>query len=119
MFINVFTCVVVTLFARTADYGEWKYGIKADGTNMSVYQTSVQVAVIVASFIRGWLLTSVGYVANAEPSPELKAGIVKCLASVGWFVLGGAILLLFVDLGDKRMKQIEEELGRPMSEAVE
>ncbi|MDR1272203.1 MAG: MFS transporter [Clostridiales Family XIII bacterium] len=110
LFINIFTCVIVTLFARTADYGEWKYGIKADGTNMAVYQTSVQIAVIVATLVRGWLLTSVGYVANAEPTPELTKGIVTCLASVGFFVLAGAVVLLFVDLGDKRMLQIEKEL---------
>lgn len=111
VFINIFTCVLVTLFARTADYGHWKYGIKADGTNMAVYQMSIQLAIICSSIVRGWLLTSVGFEANAPATPELAAGIINCMAFVGVINCVGALLLFFVDLGDKRMKQIDEEIA--------
>lgn len=112
VFINIFTCVIVTLFARTADYGHWKYGIKSDGVNMAVYQMSIQLAIICSSIVRGWLLTSVGFEANAPVTPELASGIINCMAFVGVISCIGAILLLFVDLGDKRMQQIEEEMAQ-------
>ncbi len=111
-FMSVFTVVVVVMFANAVDYGEWKYGNRLSGSTMAIYGMAIQFAVMLMSWVRAQSLNAIGFVGGMDPTPEIANGIQNLYAGFGIVLIIGAILSATLPLGDDKMKQIKEELGK-------
>jgi GPH family glycoside/pentoside/hexuronide:cation symporter len=94
------------------EYGEWKTGIRAEGTVYSAFTFFRKISQAVAGFIPGLVLALVGYVPNALQTPEAIRGINGLM-----FIYPGALALAtFVLVGcayrlsDRKFNEIVREL---------
>lgn len=53
------------LVPDTVDYGEWKTGIRAEGSVYTGYTFSRKISAALAGFLPGIMLTQIGYVPHA------------------------------------------------------
>lgn len=100
-----------SMYADTADYGEWKTGRRTTGLVFSASTMGQKIGWALGPFIAFHLLSSVGFVANVEPNEAVKNSLVK-LMSLGpaLFALGSMAIFYFYPLTEKRMAQIASEL---------
>jgi GPH family glycoside/pentoside/hexuronide:cation symporter len=54
------------LVPDTVDYGEWKTGIRAEGSVYTGYTFSRKISAALAGFLPGIMLTQIGYVPHAQ-----------------------------------------------------
>ncbi|MDR1675963.1 MAG: glycoside-pentoside-hexuronide (GPH):cation symporter, partial [Tannerella sp.] len=71
-FINTLNWAFVS---DAVEYGEWKTGIRAEGTVYSSFTFFRKISQAAAGFIPGVILALVGYVPNAVQTPEAIRGI--------------------------------------------
>lgn len=74
------------LVPDTVDYGEWKTGIRSEGTVYTGYTFSRKISAAMAGFLPGILLAYVGYVPNTVQSEDTILGL-TCLI----FILPGSL----------------------------
>jgi GPH family glycoside/pentoside/hexuronide:cation symporter len=102
------------------EYGEWKTGLRTEGTVYSFFTFFRKISQAAAGFIPGVVLAFVGYVPNAVQTPEAIRGInglmflySGSLALVTFVLVGGAY-----KLSDKKYGEIVKELNvRKLSES--
>ena len=85
-----------SMLPDTVEYGEWKTGQRTESFLFGLFQFFLKVALGVGAGLFGWLLDSVGYVANVEQTPETLAGmkaIMIWLPATGFVTAGLAMLL--------------------------
>lgn len=63
------------LVPDTVDYGEWKTGIRAEGSVYTGYTFSRKISAALAGFLPGIMLTQIGYVPNIAQSAETLLGL--------------------------------------------
>lgn len=63
------------LVPDTVDYGEWKTGIRAEGSVYTGYTFSRKISAALAGFLPGIMLTQIGYVPNIEQSTSVLEGL--------------------------------------------
>jgi GPH family glycoside/pentoside/hexuronide:cation symporter len=85
-FINTLNWAFVS---DAVEYGEWKTGIRAEGTVYSAFTFFRKISQAAAGFIPGLTLAWVGYVPNAVQTPEALRGINGLM-----FIYPGALALL-------------------------
>ena len=68
--------LVFSMYADTADFSEWRTGRRATAMIFSAAAFSQKVGGAIAGAIMGWLLASLGYVANQVQSADSEQGIV-------------------------------------------
>jgi GPH family glycoside/pentoside/hexuronide:cation symporter len=104
--------ILWSMYADTADYGEWKFGRRATGLLFSASVFSQKVGLAIGTGALGWLLAYCGFVANAEQGPRAVAGI-RLLFSVvpGVLALLGAAAIFFYPITDAKIKEIEHALA--------
>ncbi|NBW88132.1 MAG: hypothetical protein EBR23_15210, partial [Planctomycetia bacterium] len=81
--------IVWSMYADTADYGEWKFGRRTTGLVFSATVFVQKVGLAIGSAMIGWLLAYHGYVANAAQTPRSLHGITLLFS-----LLPGAFALL-------------------------
>lgn len=103
--------IVWSLYADTADYGEWKFGRRATALVFSAAVFAQKVGMAVGSALLGWLLDHFGFVPNAEQGERALFGI-KLMFSVlpAAFAILGGVAVLFYPLTEERVREIEREL---------
>lgn len=119
----LFSCVAFfgTSFANTlnwvcvidtTEYGEWKTGIRSEGTVYTGYTFSRKISAAMAGFLPGILLAYVGYVPNVEQTADTILGIRFLIFGVpGFFAaLAAALMFFFYNLDDKLFNKIVMEL---------
>jgi GPH family glycoside/pentoside/hexuronide:cation symporter len=121
IFLNLLASFVVgptpailwSMYADTADYGEWKFGRRTTGLLFSAAVFSQKVGLAIGTGALAWLLGYYGFVANTEQS-ALTTGGIRLLFSVipASLALLGAIAIFFYPITDQKMKDIEAELAR-------
>jgi GPH family glycoside/pentoside/hexuronide:cation symporter len=106
------------MYADTADYGEWKYNRRATGLVFSASTMSQKIGWAFGAFFALQLLDSVGFVANAEPSAEVKNGLVwlTSLLPVAFGIIS-VVLMIFYPLSEARMKSIATDLEKRRADA--
>jgi GPH family glycoside/pentoside/hexuronide:cation symporter len=100
-----------SMYADTADYGEWKSGRRTTGLVFSASTMGQKLGWALGPFIAFHLLSEVGFVANADPSEAVKDSLVS-LVSLAPAALAAVSMLLFFlyPLSDERMASIEADL---------
>jgi GPH family glycoside/pentoside/hexuronide:cation symporter len=104
--------IVWSMYADTADYGEWKFGRRSTGLVFSATVFVQKVGLAIGSAMIGWLLAYYGYVAEAEQSARALHGI-RLLYSVlpGAFALLSGLAIYFYSLEETDVKTIEADLA--------
>jgi GPH family glycoside/pentoside/hexuronide:cation symporter len=113
-FINTLNWAFVS---DAVEYGEWKTGLRTEGTVYSFFTFFRKVSQAIAGFIPGVVLALVGYVPNAVQTPEVLRGInglmflyPGSLALLTFFLVGWAY-----KLSDKKYAAIVTELNQRKS----
>lgn len=74
--------VFMALFADCLDHVEWKSGIRADGTAMSIYNIIAVAMVGIMTGVFNWMLAMAGYIAPITANSTAEAA--TTLAANGW-----------------------------------
>lgn len=104
--------IVWSLYADTADYGEWKFGRRATGLIFSATVFVQKVGLALGAATIGWLLGALGFEANAAQTPGVVHGITLVFSLVpGVFALGAGLAIFLYPLDEPQVKQIERDLA--------
>lgn len=104
--------IVWSMYADTADYGEWKFGRRSTGLVFSAAVFAQKVGLAIGSAMIGWLLAFYGFEANAEQGPRALHGINLLFSLLpGGFALLSGLAICFYELDEPLVKQIERELA--------
>ncbi|HWL17148.1 MAG TPA: MFS transporter [Opitutus sp.] len=104
--------IVWSLYADTADYGEWKFNRRATGLVFSATVFAQKVGLAIGSAMLGWLLSYFGFVANAAQSPRALHGITVLFSLLPALFGGLSGLAIFLyKLDEPTVKQIERDLA--------
>lgn len=81
----------------TVEYGEWKTGARTESFIFGLFQFFLKAALGIGAGLFGWLLSGVGYVANAEQSPATLAGMkhIMIFLPAAGLIAAGLIMLLY------------------------
>ncbi|MDR2765346.1 MAG: glycoside-pentoside-hexuronide (GPH):cation symporter [Tannerella sp.] len=103
------------------EYGEWKTGIRAEGTVYSFFTFFRKISQAAAGFIPGLVLALVGYVPNAVQTPEAIRGINGLMFLYpGTLALATFVLVGWTyKLSDRKYGEIVAELNTRKSAANE
>jgi GPH family glycoside/pentoside/hexuronide:cation symporter len=111
--------IVWSMYADTADYGEWKCGRRSTGLIFSATVFVQKVGLAIGSAMIGWLLSYYGYVAEAAQSDRALHGIVLLFAVLpGGFALLSGLAILFYPLEEDQVKKIEQDLAQRRAAAL-
>lgn len=104
--------IVWSMYADTADYGEWKFGRRSTGLVFSATVFVQKVGLALGSAMLGWLLARYGYVAETEQTPRALHGITLLFSVLpAGFALLSGFAILFYPLDEAQVKQIEADLA--------
>ncbi|HEX2861947.1 MAG TPA: MFS transporter [Lacunisphaera sp.] len=104
--------IVWSMYADTADYGEWKFGRRATGLLISAMVLGHKISLALGGAMIGWLLAYFGFAANAEQAPRVLHGITVMFSLLpGAFALAAGVAVFFYPLDEPQVKQIERELA--------
>lgn len=101
----------------SAEYGEWKTGVRAEGMSFSAISFSQKVSAGLANVVIGWVLTLTGYVAKAsqQTAPALNGIIFLYIGVTLVCTIGQLVIFSFYNL-DQKMPQIRAELSEQHKE---
>lgn len=117
---NIFSCfvagptpaIVWSMYADTADYGEWRFGRRTTGLVFSATVFVQKVGLAIGSAMIGWLLSYYGYVADAAQSPRSIHGIMLLFSVLpGAFAFLSGLAIFFYKLEESQVIQIERDLA--------
>lgn len=101
------------LVPDTVDYGEWKTGIRAEGSVYTGYTFSRKISAALAGFLPGIMLTQIGYIPNIAQSDTTLLGlrqlIFMALRSCHYRSTNDG---LFYKLNEQRFAFIIEEIAQ-------
>ena len=104
--------IVWSMYADTADYGEWKFRRRATGLIFSATVFIQKVGLAIGSGMLGWLLAYFGYEANVAQAPRAIHGITIVFSLLpGAFALAAGFATFFYKLDEPQVKEIERELA--------
>ena len=103
--------LIWSMYADTADYGEWKFGRRATGLVFSAATFSQKMGWAVGGALAGFLLTMIGFVANVAQNEATLSGIRHMMSTIPAAIAVLVVVIsLFYELSDKLEKQIGSEL---------
>jgi len=104
--------IVWSMYADSADYGEWKFGRRATGLIFSATVFAQKVGLALGSAMIGWLLAYVGFVANAAQTPQSLHGITLLFSLLpGALALLAGLAMWLYALDEPQVKRMELELA--------
>jgi GPH family glycoside/pentoside/hexuronide:cation symporter len=104
--------IVWSMYADTADFGEWKFGRRATGLIFSATVFIQKVGLALGSGMIGWLNKYFGYVPNAAQTPAALHGINLMFSLLpGSLALLAGLATMMYGLDEPTVKQIERELA--------
>ncbi len=105
--------IVWSMYADAADYGEWKFGRRTTGLVFAAANFANGIGLALGGALGGWMLSSVGFLANSAQTPEALVGI-RLMFSVipaGLAAISFAALFWY-PLSDERVRTISKNLRR-------
>jgi GPH family glycoside/pentoside/hexuronide:cation symporter len=111
--------ILWSMYADTADYGEWKFGRRTTGLVFSASVFSQKLGLAIGAALAGWMLDYYGFVANAAQNGRTLHGI-NLMFSVGpaSFAILGGLAIFFYPLTEAQVKTIERDLTARKGPAV-
>lgn len=102
------------LVPDTVDFGEWKTGIRAEGSVYTGYTFSRKISAALAGFLPGIMLTHIGYMPNVAQSDATLIGLRQLifLWPCGLAIVAALTMGFFYQLNEKRFALIIEEIGQ-------
>ncbi len=103
--------LVFSMYADTADFSEWRTGRRATAMVFSAAAFAQKLGGALAGGMIGWLLASMGYVANQTQTDESKLSIVLLITVIpGIFALISVFFVRFYPLDDQQLAHVQGEL---------
>lgn len=104
--------LVFAMYADTADYGEWRNGRRATAMVFAAASFSQKLGSALAGALMGWLLASLGYVANqAQAGSSLLAIQLLMTLIPGLFALLSVWIIRHYPLSDGELVQVQRDLS--------
>lgn len=101
-----------SMYADTADYTEYRTGRRATAMTFSAATFAQKLGGALASAVIGWVLASLGYVANQAQTGASQEGILWLMSIVpGSLALLSAVIMAAYNLNDKRLAEVQAELA--------
>jgi glycoside/pentoside/hexuronide:cation symporter, GPH family len=105
--------LVFSMYADTADYSHWKNGRRATAMIFSAAAFAQKLGGAFAGAMIGWLLASMGYMANQVQSDASQHGIVLLMTIIpAIFAIGAVLLIRLYSLSDESLRHIHEDLKK-------
>ncbi|MBN2370222.1 MAG: MFS transporter [Vicinamibacteria bacterium] len=101
-----------SMYADTADYGEWKFGRRATGLVFSAATFSQKMGWTIGGAAAGWVLAFFQYQPNMPQTEFTLVGIrlmMSILPAIGSSLV--CVAALFYNLTEKNLEQIETDLA--------
>jgi len=96
------------MYADTADYSQWRTGRRATAMIFSAAAFAQKLGGALAGGMIGWLLSSMGYVANQVQSGASEQGIVLLMTVIpGCFAALSLPLIRLYPLSDQQLNDIQ------------
>ena len=103
--------LVFSMYADTADFSQWTTGRRATAMIFSAAAFAQKLGGAIAGATIGWLLASLGYVANQAQTGTSEQGIVLLLTIIPAVFAALAVpLIMLYPLDDKTLETIQEDL---------
>ncbi|MGK9173620.1 MFS transporter [Yokenella regensburgei] len=101
------------LVPDTVDYGEWKTGIRAEGSVYTGYTFSRKISAALAGFLPGIMLTQIGYIPNIAQSDATLLGLRQLifLWPCSLAIIAALTMGFFYKLNEQRFAFIIEEIS--------
>ncbi|EEW0952844.1 MFS transporter [Escherichia coli] len=100
------------LVSDTVEYGEWRTGVRSEGTVYTGFTFFRKVSQALAGFFPGWMLTQIGYVPNVAQADHTIEGLRQLI-----FIYPSALAVVtivamgcFYSLNEKMYVRIVEEI---------
>lgn len=104
--------IVWSMYADTADYGEWRFGRRSTGLVFSAAVFAQKVGLAIGGAMLGWLLAHFGFVANAVQTSRAMHGILLLYSLIpGGFALLSGLVIFWYGIDEPLVKRIERELA--------
>lgn len=102
----------LNLYQDNVIYSEWKTGVNTNSFIMGLSELPVKIASILKSVIISVALISAGYVAGADPTPQLKASLANAYAIIPACIAfcGFIFLKFFYKLTPEKINQMKAEI---------
>lgn len=103
--------LIYAMFGDTVDYGEWKFGKRAEGLTFSAGSFSEKIGSGLGVVILGFILNVGGYIGGRSVQPTSAVNAISFIFITLPLIIDvlSALLLLFYDL-DKKYLEIRNEL---------
>lgn len=103
--------LVFSMYADTADFSEWKHGRRATAMVFSAAAFAQKLGGAIAGAMIGWLLASMGYIANQVQSHDSQTGIVLLMTLIPAGFAGLSVFVVrFYALSDDTVIDIQKDL---------
>lgn len=104
--------LVWAMYADVADYGEWRSGRRSTALVFSAAMFAQKMGLTIGGAGAGWLLGSVGFVANQDQTPEALFGLQIIFSIVpGLLALMNGIVLLLYPIREETVSQMGKDLA--------
>lgn len=103
--------LVFSMYADTADFSQWRTGRRATAMIFSAAAFAQKLGGALAGAMIGWLLASLGYVANQVQTGSSQEGIVLLMTLIPAIFAAIAVpLIYFYPLDEKQLKILQDDL---------
>lgn len=104
--------LVFSMYADTADFGEWKLGRRATAMIFSAAAFAQKLGGAIAGATIGWVLASMGYVANQVQSDASETGIIVLMTIIPAFFAGLSVVVArYYSLSQSQLDTIHQDLA--------
>ncbi|MEG3766648.1 MFS transporter [Alteromonas sp. 14N.309.X.WAT.G.H12] len=104
--------LVFSMYADTADYGEWKLGRRATAMIFSAAAFAQKLGGALAGATIGWVLASMGYVANQAQSDASQSGILLLMTVIPAFFTALSVVIAYrYSLNQSELNTIHQSLA--------
>ena len=113
-FVVMASCMNTALFSDTVVYGEWKTGKNIRAFTMALLNLPIKLSVVLRSAVVITGLKVIGFVADAEPTPEVVSGIKSLItfSNSAVCLLGAVIFLLGYKLNDEDIAKMDKDIAK-------
>ena len=114
LFMAISSCMCTALFSDTVVYGEWKYGKNIRAFTMALLNLPIKLGILLKNAVVTFGLIMIGFVANAEPTPEVAGGIASLItfSNAAVCLLAAVIFFLGYKLKDEDITKMQAELTK-------